>query len=48
VGDVEGSRLVMYGGMVEAAVLLVYWQFYVAKMFEKVRDLPCTLRDIVL
>ena len=48
VGDIEYSGLVVYGGVVEAALLPMCGQFYVAEMFEKIRDLPCRLRDIVL
>ena len=47
-GDIEYSGLVVYGGVVEAALLPMCGQFYVAEMFEKIRDLPCRLRDVVL
>ena len=48
VSDIENPGLVVDGGVVEAALLLVCWEFYVAEMSEKIRDLPCRLRDIVL
>ena len=47
-GNLEYSGLVVDGGVVEAALPLVCWQFYVAETSEKNRDLPCRLRDIVL
>jgi hypothetical protein len=48
VGDIEYSGLVVYGGVVEAALLPVCRKFYIAEMFEKIENLPCRLRDVVL
>ena len=48
VSDVEYSGFVVDGGVVEAAFLLVCWEFYVAEMSEKIRDLLCGLCDVVL
>ena len=47
-GDVEYSGLVVYGGVIKAALLPMCRQFYISEMLEKIKDLPCRLRDIVL
>src|SRR5947199_4146927 len=49
VSHVEGVRFDVDGGVVEAALVLVRWEFYVAEVSEaKPVNLPCWLGDIVL
>jgi len=47
--NVHRPRFDVDGGVVEAAFVLVRWEFYVAEVFEaKPVNLPCRLGDIVL